>query len=330
MTKIRRLAILPIAMLVLAACQADDGGTAPSEAAESDAAQSMATESQPAESMGAEESAAESMGETGGPVCDSGEVDGLLADVCDAGVIVVSTDPAYPPQSFLNEETGDYEGFDIDVAREIGERLGVEVEFTDPTFDAVVAGNWSGRWDMSVGSVTITEERTEVLDFTQPYYYTPAQLSALADSDIESVEDLAGQTVCAGESTTYVFWIEETLNLPEEAGDIAEVPEGMTSTTFPTDLDCAEAWRSGRTDDFQGWLTALPTAQGAIDEDYPVKLVGDPVFYEPLGVAFDKAAEDNDSLVEAVDRIIGEMHDDGTLTSLSEEWYEGTDLTTQD
>ena len=64
-------------------------------------------------------------------------------------------------------------------------RLGVEVEFTDPTFDAVVAGNWSGRWDMSVGSVTVTEDRLEVLDFTQPYYFTPAQMAAF---DAEAAE----------------------------------------------------------------------------------------------------------------------------------------------
>jgi len=144
---------------------------------------------------------------------------------------------------------------------------------------------------------------------------------------IDSLDDLAGQTVCVGEATTYLFWIEGTLTLPESAGEIADVPEGMQATTLPTDLDCAEAWRSGRTDDFQGWLTALPTAQGAIDNGYPVRLVGDPVFYEPLAVAFDKAVEDNDSLVEAVDAIVGAMHADGTLTSLSEQWYEGTDLT---
>jgi len=302
MDKMRRFAILPVAMLVLAACQPADSGDSPSEAA--------------------------SGGATGDTAC-SGDTDGHLAAICEAGVLVVSTDPAYPPQSFLNEETGEYEGFDIAVATEIADRLGVEVEFTDPTFDAVVAGNWSGRWDVSVGSVTVTEERKEILDFTQPYYYTPAQLSVHADSDLASVEDLAGETVCAGEATTYLFWIEGTLNLPEEAGDIAEVPEGMTATTLPTDIDCAEAWRSGRTDDFAGWLTALPTAQGAIDEDYPVKLVGDPVFFEPLAVAFDKAAEGNESLVAAVDGIIGQMHEDGTLTSLSEEWYDGVDLTTQ-
>ena len=145
-------------------------------------------------------------------------------------------------------------------------------------------------------------------------------------SDIQSLDDLAGKTVCAGESTTYVFWIEGTLSLPEGSGEVAEVPEGMTATTLPTDIDCAEAWRSGRTDDFQGWLTALPTAQGAIDEGYPVRLVGDPVFFEPLAVAFDKASEeDTASLLAAVDQIVGDMHADGTLTELSNEWYEGTD-----
>jgi ABC-type amino acid transport substrate-binding protein len=141
----------------------------------------------------------------------------------------------------------------------------------------------------------------------------------------DSVEDLAGQTVCVGESTTYLFWIDGTLSLPEGSGVIADVPEGMEATTLPTDIDCAEAWRSGRTDEFQGWLTALPTAQGAIDEDYPVRLVGEPVFYEPLAVAFDKAVEDNDSLVAAVDQIVGDMHADGTLSGLSDQWYGGID-----
>jgi polar amino acid transport system substrate-binding protein len=293
MNKWRRVAILPIAMLVLAACQ--NGGSGGSAGASAD-----------------------------------GEADGYLARILEAGTIVVSTDPAYPPQSFLNEETGEYEGFDIDVALEIGERLGVEVEFTDPTFDAVVAGSWAERWDMSVGSVTVTEERTEVLDFTDPYYFTPAQMTVLEDSEYQSLEDLAGQTVCVGESTTYLFWIEGTLSLPDSAGDVADVPEGLVSTTFPTDVDCAESWRSGRTD-FQGFLTALPTAQGLIDSgDYAIRLVGDPVFYEPLAVAFDKSVDDNDSLVERVNAIVNEMHEDGTLTELSEKWYEGLDYSSQE
>jgi ABC-type amino acid transport substrate-binding protein len=149
-------------------------------------------------------------------------------------------------------------------------------------------------------------------------------------TDIESLDDLAGETVCVGEATTYLFWIDGTLSLPESAGEIAEPPEGIEATTLPTDIDCAEAWQSGRTDEFTGWLTALPTAQGAINEGYPVKLVGDPVFYEPLAVAFDKAVEENDSLVAAVDAIVGQMHADGTLSGLSDTWYEGIDYTVQE
>jgi len=307
----RRFAILPIAMLVLAACQSNTGG--------SPSASSGGASTEPSGSAAA------------GPICDSYTGDDHLGRICEAGKIVVSTDPAYPPQSFLNEETGDYEGFDIDTANEIGARLGVDVEFTDPTFDAVVAGSWSDRWDMSVGSVTVTAEREEVLDFTQPYYFTPAQMAVLEDSDIQSLDDLAGKVVCVAEATTYLFWIEGTLSLPDSAGDIADVPEGMTTTTFPTDVDCAEAWRSGRTEDFQGWLTALPTAQGAIDSgDYAIRLVGDPVYYEPLAVGFDKAVDDNDSLVEAVDGIVGEMHADGTLSGFSDTWYDGIDYTVQE
>jgi polar amino acid transport system substrate-binding protein len=253
-----------------------------------------------------------------------------LARIVEAGRIVAFTDPAYPPQSFLNEETGDYEGFDIDVTNEIAERLGdLEVEYTTPNFDLVVAGSWADRFDIAVGSVTVTEDRKEVLDFTQPYYFTPAQLATHPESGITDIAGFEGATICVGEATTYLDWLEGTLTLAPEAGEVTDPPEGAVSTTLTTDVDCAQAWRSGRFE-FDGWLTAQPTAQQAADEGFPVVLVGEPVFFEPLAVAFDASVEDNDSLVAEVDRIIGEMHDDGTLTEISERWYDGLDLTTQD
>jgi polar amino acid transport system substrate-binding protein len=111
----------------------------------------------------------------GGPAATGGqpEEEDLLARIQQEGVIRVSTDPAYPPQSELNEETGEYEGFDIDVATEIANRLGVEVEWETPTWNAIVSGGWRDRWDMSVGSMTVTEERAEVVNFTPAYYYRP-------------------------------------------------------------------------------------------------------------------------------------------------------------
>jgi polar amino acid transport system substrate-binding protein len=307
MEKMRRLALLPAAMLVLAACQPADTGGSPAEAGGS-----------PAETGGA----------TGDTVC-AGEVDGQLARICEAGVLVGFTDPAYPPQSVINEETGGYEGFDIDVQNEIAARLGVESEFTTPSFDEVVAGGWSERWDVAVGSVTVTEDRKETLDFTVPYYFTPAQMATFAESDIQAIEDFAGTTVCVGEATTYLDWIEGSLTLPPEAGEVAEPPEGLQATTLPTDIDCADSWRSGRTD-FEGWISSITTVEGAVGDDYPIRAIGDPIFFEPLAVAFDKSVEDNDSLVAAVNQIVEDMHADGTLTAFSEQWFEGIDLTTRE
>lgn len=317
MSNTRRLAIMPIAVLVLAACQGGSGESASPSAPEASTAPST------------EASGPAATGATSGPICDSDPGDGQLARICEAGVLLVSTDPAYPPQSSLNETSGEFEGFDIDVATEVANRLGVDVQFETPTFDAVVAGGWSERWDVSVGSVTVTEPRKEILDFTQPYYFTPAQMAANSESGITDLEGLAGATICVGEATTYLDWIEGSLTLPEEAGDVAAPPDGSISTTLPTDLDCAESWRSGRSD-FEGWLSSITTVQSAIDEGYPVVAVGDPVFFEPLAVAFDKSIEDNDSLVEAVDGIIATMHEDGTMTAFSEEWYDGQDLTAQE
>ena len=187
-----------------------------------------------------------------------------LARVCRAGALVVSTDPAYPPQSALNEETGEFEGFDIDVAAEIASRLGLEIRFETPLFEDVDAGDWSGRWDVSVGSVTVTEDRKGRLDFTRPYYFTPAQLAVRMGSDIDSVRELAGETICVAEATTYAAWLDGSLQLAEEAGRMSDPPAGVEVTTLPTDLDCAESWRSGL-GTFAGWLSSITTVDAAVD-----------------------------------------------------------------
>lgn len=167
--------------------------------------------------------------------------DDLLAQIEDRGTIHVSTDANYAPQSYL-DENGEFVGFDIDVAKEIASRLGVEVEFRTPEWDLITAGNWGGQWDMSVGSMTVTTARQEVLDFADPaYYYTPAQFAATDASGIDSLEQIAGQTVCVGVSTTYESWLNgdlEGLGLPETSL-FADPPAGVTIIPLPTDNECA-------------------------------------------------------------------------------------------
>lgn len=246
----------------------------------------------------------------------------MLARIQEAGVIRMSTDPAYPPQSEMVD--GEIVGFDIDVGREIATRLGVELALETPDWALITAGSWGDRWDFSVGSMTITSKRQEVLDFTQPYYYTPAQMAANASAGIETLDDLAGKIICMGEATTYLEWMNGTLDFGTESPDTVP-PEGSTAVTRLTDRDCAQEWGLGRMD-FEGWLSSSTTVDAAIADGINAVEVGDPVFYEPLAAAFDASIQDNDSLVEAVDAIIGEMHADGTLSELSIKWL-GEDLT---
>ncbi|MBP8002414.1 MAG: transporter substrate-binding domain-containing protein [Chloroflexi bacterium] len=259
--------------------------------------------------------------------CGGSGGDDLLADIEDRGTIRVSTDPNYAPQSFLNE-SGEYEGFDIDVAREIAERLGVEVEFVAPSWDLITAGNWGGQWDMSVGSMTVTTARQEVLDFAEPaYYFTPAQFAAAAASGINSLEAIAGQPVCVGTATTYESWLNGDLaglGLPESS-IYAQTPGDITVVPLSTDAECAQSIQAGRTE-FSVFLTSATVIDAAMAEGLPVVKVGDPVFSENLAVAFDKNGElNNDTLVARVSEIIAEMHADGTLSELALKHF-GADL----
>lgn len=254
--------------------------------------------------------------------------DDLLSDIEGRGVVRVSTDPNYEPQSFL-DENGEFTGFDVDVAREIAKRLGVEVEFVTPDWDVITAGNWAGQWDMSVGSMTVTTARQEVLNFAEPaYYFTPAQFAAADGSGIEALEDVNGQAVCAGVSTTYETWLNGAgadLGLPA-ASFYAEPPTDITVIPLPTDAECPQSIQSGR-QDFQVFLTSNTVVQAAIDGGVPIHRVGSPVFSENLAVAFDKSSTlDSASAVKRVGEIIQEMHDDGTLRELSMKWF-GSDLT---
>ncbi len=294
-TSLRGLAIVPIAGLLLAACQ---GGT------------------------GSGSASASAGGEANACADASGE--DLLATICEEGTIQISTDPNYAPQSFLKDD-GTFEGFDIDVANEIGARLGVDVEFVTPSFDLVQAGGWNGQWDVSVGSITITEARKDVLDFTEPYYFTPAQLAASEESGITTIDGFAGETICVGAATTYLDWINGDLALGDGSTP-ADVPEGVEAAALETDALCAESIAAGR-DEFTGWLSSSTTVQQAINDEVPIVTVGDPVFFEPLAVATDKSGPEHAQLQAALAQIVADMHADGTLTELSEKWYEGLDLT---
>jgi polar amino acid transport system substrate-binding protein len=244
----------------------------------------------------------------------------LLADIMTRGVLRISTDPNYAPQSFLNDQ-GQLDGFDVDVAKEVAKRLGVQVEFVTPDWDTITAGHWGGRWDASIGSMTPTAERAEVLWFTEPYYYSPAQFAVLDDSPLTKVEELNGKSICAAAATTYESYLANNNSLTLIGESIIYQVTDAQVVTYPTDQECAQAWAAGRRD-FEAWLTNSTTIFGAQEGGIKVKNLGTPVYYEALAVAIDKSgSKDPLSLVAKLSEIIKAMREDGTLTNLSMKWY---------
>jgi polar amino acid transport system substrate-binding protein len=310
------LSLLGAVAIVAAACTTGGGASSAPSTAPTAAPTAAASE---AASAPASEAASPSAAASVAPIAG-----GLLDKVLKAKKLVVSTDPNYAPQSFLKSD-GTFEGFDIDVATEIAKRLGVTVDWATPDWALITAGGWSGRWDASVGSMTITTDRQKVLDFSDPYYYTPAQMTASTASGITTLAGLAGKTVCVGEATTYLDWLQGKKLDFGTMSPTTTPPAGVKVVTQKTDAQCPQLWGAGR-NDFEGFLSSSTTVEGAIKAGLPLVKVGDPVYAEPLAVAVDKAGPDPTDFIAAVTQIVKDMHADGTLTAMSTKWF-GLDLT---
>jgi len=255
------------------------------------------------------------------PAAQAGET---LDRVMSSKTLTMSSDPEYPPQSFLNDNN-EMDGFDVDVGKEIAKRMGVELKIVTPSWDIITAGNWGGRWDMSVGSMTPTAQRAKVLDFPAVYYYTPAAFAVYKDSKINSLADLNGKVIGSCGGCTYDAYLLKDLKIDAEGAPpfTYDVTAGEIKT-YETDTYAFDDLKLGDGTRLDAVFSALPTIQEAIKNGYPLKIVGKPAFYEPLSVATDKGDPEFDAKIT---QIVADMKSDGTLKKLSEKWY-GVDLTT--
>lgn len=238
-------------------------------------------------------------------------------------VLKVATDPNWAPQSFINDDNK-MDGFDVDVAKETAKRLGVEVEFVTPSWDIITAGNWNGRWDLSVGSMTPTKKRAEVLSFPGVYYYTPAAVAVHKDGAYKTIADLDGKKVGASTASTYDLYLQKDLTIDAEG--VPEFKYQMTPGEIKSYKDSTASMDDLRLGDgvrIHAIVGSLPAIQSSIKNKYPLKVLGAPVFYEPLALAIDKGDQEfNDKLAE----IVKAMKEDGKLKELSMKWY-GVDYT---
>lgn len=231
-----------------------------------------------------------------------------LQRVLDAGKLTVVGSGGYPPFNYPNDE-GKIVGFDVDVGAAIAERLGVELNYVTSDWDGLVEGLRSKRYDAILGSMAITPDRLAVVSFTNPYYYSGAQLVVRKDSGINSPEDMDGTDIGVATGTNFV-------------GDAEAL--GATATLYQDDLATLTDLVSGRID---GVITDRLVALNAMQEingGDDLELCGEILRLEVMGIAINR---DDTTLLAKINEILEEMREDGTLKEISEEWHNGADIT---
>lgn len=229
-----------------------------------------------------------------------------LSRVKDAGEISFAMSGGYPPFNFYND-SNELVGFDVDVAGEVAQRLGVKLKPVTTEWSGIIEGLRSGAYDGILGSMAVTEKRLEVVNFSTPYYYSGAQLVVKKGAPYADPSQLKGKTIGVVTGTTFA-------NDAEKLG-VGDVKLYKDDTHTLTELN------SGVVD---GVITDRVVGVNAMNSGkFNIALLGMPLRGEDIAVAFRKG---DDTLLTAVNEALTAMHKDGTLSKLSQKWLK-TDIT---
>lgn len=232
-----------------------------------------------------------------------GETTAADVETLNEGELFVGTDAPFPPFEVGTPGDPDFGGFDIDVMNAIGEQLGLEVTYQNTGFNAIFRDTANGLFDTAAAASTITEEREEVVDFTEPYYEAQQALLVTSDSDIASVEDLSGVIVGAQDGTTG----EAYANDETEASEVRGFEQGP---------DAVNALVTGQV---EAVIIDQPVAVDAVEQQDGVEIAEEIPTNELYGFA---VAPDNDGLREAMNDALETLKDDGTLAELYQEYFQ--------
>jgi ABC-type amino acid transport substrate-binding protein len=248
-------------------------------------------------------------GEEAAPPSPGGDETGApTVSTIQEGILSVGSCLDYPP--FESVEGGDEVGFDIDLTEEIASRLGLEVEWIRAEFDTIFTAVAGQQFDMVAAASTITPERQEVVDFSDPYYNSRQALVAASGSGITSTDDIGeGDRVGVLRGSTGKSYAEEVLE-----------PQGAEIVSYPRAPDTFRDLEAGN-------LVAAVN-----DEPFSVELLGDfpdleivqPIDTdERYGFAFSK---DNAELTAAANEALAEMIADGTYATIFETYFPGVEV----
>jgi polar amino acid transport system substrate-binding protein len=219
-----------------------------------------------------------------------------------AETLVVGAYPANPPWENKKED-GTFEGFEVDLVNEIGKRIGADIEIQDLGFQALFAATSSGRIDMAISSITITDERLQSQSFTQGYYDADLGLAARTDSGVASIEDMAGKPIGALSTSTGETWIQENT---EQYG-LGEYSGYDNQQNLLLDL------QNGR---IAGAVSDITGLQFSFQQMEGMGVVQRIRSGDRYGIMMQKGSPN----LERVNDAITSMKEDGTLAALHEKW----------
>ena len=223
----------------------------------------------------------------------------------------IGTEGAYPPFNFFDADK-QLQGFDIDVAKALCEKMAVECEFVAQDWDGIIPALQAGKFDAIIASMSITDERKEKVDFTNKYYNTPPAIVAPKDTDIQGVtkEDLAGKVIGVQGSTTHSNYAEATYT----DSDVKLYP---TADEYKLDLV------NGRLDAVNDDIIVLKEFLGTPEGDC-CKVVGtitpDPAIHgEGAGIAIRKGETE---LAEKFNKAIEAIRANGTYKEINDKYFD--------
>lgn len=236
---------------------------------------------------------------------DSGD---LLAEIQERGTLIVGLEGDWAPWSFVGEDD-ELTGFDVEVAKAIAAKLGVEAQIVPGEWDGLFAGMDAGRYDIVVNGVEVMPDREEKYDFSQPYAYIRTALIVRGDNDsILTFEDLDGKKTANSIASTY-------MNLAESYGatcyGVATLDETLTMVL------------QGRVDATLNAVVSF-TDYMAQHPDSDLKIVATTEDATNVAIPMRKG-DDTAALRQAIDQAIAELHEDGTISELSIRFF-GEDI----
>ena len=242
--------------------------------------------------------------------CSGSGTDDSLQKVLDSGELVLGMDYKYPPMGFENED-GEVVGFDIDVATEVCNRLGIKLVTKDINWDLKEKDLKSGKIDCIWNGMSYSEERAASMTLSEPYMKNDVIYAVSKDSDIKYINDLKGKYVGIQAGSSAEMLITES--------------EIYSSITIVQDDDKIILMKQVESGDIDAVILDSVLAYYYISEnDMNLAILSAVIETEDYVIGFRKG--DNE-LCDKIEEILHEMKDDGTLAEISKKWF-GTDVTT--